>query len=150
MILLDIERLDHQRKVDESVREFFFDGVGIAREELDRQAGVAAMQLGKEIGEDVHGMRFACADADTARKINRVILHLVFCLVDEREDFLGPLAQVHAVLCQHGAAARAREEFLAEFILEIGNLPRERRLRHMQHIGGFGHILFPGNGQEVR
>ena len=150
VILLDVEWFDHQREVDESVREFFLDGVGIAREELDRQARVAAVQLGKEIGEDVHGMRFACADADTARKINRVILHLVFCLVDEREDFLGPLAQVHAVLCQNGAAARAREELLAELVFEVGNLARERRLRHMQHIGGFGHILFPGHGQEVR
>lgn len=44
-------------------------------------------------------MCLACADADTAREVNRVILHLVFCLVDERENFLGPLAQVYAVLC---------------------------------------------------
>ena len=68
----------------------------------------------------------------------------------ERENFLRALPKVHAVLGQDGAAARAREELLAEFVFEIGNLARECRLRHMQHIGGFGHILFPGNGQEVR
>lgn len=98
--MLGVEWLDHQREVDEPVREFFLDGVGIAREELDRQARVAAVQVGKEIGEDVHGVRLACADADAARKVNRVVFHLVFCLVDEREDFFGSLAQVHAILRQ--------------------------------------------------
>lgn len=74
----------------------------------------------------------------------------IFRLIDEREDFLGSLAQVYAVLCQNGAAARAREELLAKLVFDISNLARECRLRHMQHIGGFGHILSPGHGQEVR
>ena len=150
VVVLGVEWLDHQCEVDEPVREFFLDGVGIAREELDRQARVAAVQVGEQVGEDVHGMRLARADVDAARKVNRVVLELVLCLVDEREDLLGPLAQVYAVLRQQGVAARAREELLAELIFEIRNLARERRLRHMQHIGCFGHILLPGHSQEIR
>ena len=150
VVVLGVEWLDHQREVDEAVRELFLDGVGIAREELDRQARVAAVQVGEQVGEDVHGMRLARADADAARKVNRIVLELVLRLVDEREDLLGPLAQVHAVLGQDGAAARAREELLAELILEMRNLARERRLRHMQHIGRLGHVLLPGHSQEIR
>ena len=150
VVVLGVEWLDHQSEVDEAVRELFLDRVGIAREELDRQARVAAVQVGEQVGEDVHGMCLACADADAARKVNRIVLELVLRLVDEREDLLGPLAQVHAVLGQDGAAARAREELLAELILEIRNLARERRLRHMQHIGRLGHVLLPGHSQEIR
>ena len=91
------------------MREFFLDDIGIAREELDGQAWVASVQLGEEVGEDVHGMRLARTNADAARKIDRVIFYFILGLIDECEDFLGPLAQVHAVLRQQGAAARARE-----------------------------------------
>ena len=150
MVVLGVEWLDHQREVDEAVRELFLDGVGIAREELDGQARVAAVQVGEQVGEDVHGMRLARADADAARKVNRVVLELVLRLVDEREDFLGPLAQMYAVLGQQGTAACAREELLAKLVFEIGNLARERRLRHMQHIGRLGHVLLPGHSQEIR
>lgn len=51
-----------------------------------------------------------------------ISFEFIFRLIDEREDFLGSLAQVYAVLCQNGAAARAREELLADLVFEVGNL----------------------------
>ena len=78
-----------------------------------------------------------------------VVRKLVLGLVHERDDLLGTLTQAHAVLGEHGRAVRAVKERTAKLALELGDLPRERGLRHMQHVRGLGHALLARHGKKV-
>ena len=108
-----------------------------------------APHLSEDIGEHVHGARLACTDPDGARKLAPAIGQLAFRLVNQRDDLLGSLAQAHAVLGEHGRAVGAVEQRTAQLALELGDLARQRGLRHMQHVGGLGHVLLACNGQKI-
>ena len=107
------------------------------------------LQFGKGVGQEVHDWCFAGTDADTARQFRLVVADFGFRLLDEGHDFLGPLAQADAFFREQCTAVGPDEKLLAQFLFQIGHLPGQRRLCDMQHIGCTGHILFPGDGQEV-
>lgn len=48
-----------------------------------------------------------------------------------------------------GGITAGDEELFAQFLLQIGHLPGQGRLRDVQQISCSRHILFPGDGQEV-
>jgi hypothetical protein len=47
------------------------------------------------------------------------------------------------------ALGRAHEERRAEFVFQRADLPRQRRLRHVQALGGAVDVAFLGHGEEV-
>ena len=57
---------------------------------------------------------------------------LVGGLVGQVHDGLGVVAQDHTVLGELDALGPAHKELLAELFLQVGQLPRERGLGHVQ------------------
>jgi hypothetical protein len=65
------------------------------------------------------------------------------------QDLLGALAQAHPVRSQHNRTVCAHEEGAAQLALEVCHLARQRGLRHVQDVGGLGHVLLPRDVEEV-
>ena len=95
-----------------------------------------------------HGAGLGGADADRALELgSRPYFGLG--LLDQCQDLLCALAEPHAILGERRRAVRSHEERAAKLILELGNLARECRLRHMQDVGCLCHVLFASDRQEV-
>ena len=93
--------------------------------------------------------RFTGTDTDTASQFRLIVADFGFRLLDEGHDFLSPLAQADAFFREQRTAVGPDKELFDQFLLQIGHLPGQRRLRDVQQIGCSRHILFPGDGQEV-
>ena len=122
-VFFRIERLDEEGEVDEAVREFLFDCIGIARKEFTRNAWLFPPQFGKGVRQEVYDRCFAGADADTARQFRLVVADFGFRLLDEGYDFLSPLAQADAFFREQRTAVGPDEELFAQFLFQIGHLP---------------------------
>ena len=100
------------------------------------------------------GIEAGLAEAKGGRTITESILAILRPLSEESmthpENMIAYEREALFGSAEHRDSATASVSRVEEAILEVLQLPRERRLRHMQHIGCFGHILLPGHSQEIR
>lgn len=93
--------------------------------------------------------KLAAADGDGALDVFFFKQEVLLRPLRKRHDLLRAALQQHSVLGQDYIVAAAREELHAKLRLQIGDLPRQRRLRHMQLLRRAGEVLLPRNGQEI-
>ena len=131
--ILAADRADAHRDVEALVDEID-DAVG----QLDVEAHVG-MALG-EFGD--RGREIVRAEGDAAGEAQRAARHdssgagRRFGLVEIGEELYAALVKGAAGLGERKAAGRAVEQARAEVRLELGHVPRHRRHRHAEPVGG--------------
>ena len=65
------------------------------------------------------------------------------------QDFLRPLSQQHAVLSQRDLPVAPDHQLLAQFLLQLPELPGEGGLRQVQGLGRRRDVLFPCHREKV-
>ena len=95
-------------------------------------------------GHDVRGGRFGGGNRDVARKLLRRH-RFEFRSVDESEDVLSAAKEKVSLFREYEASRGAVEKLLPEFLFEVRDLTRERRLRDEEPLRGGGETLFPGD-----
>ena len=84
LVLVDVHRLNDERKVEEPTLKTLLDRIRVTREQLDGNAGMDAMHLDKRIREQMHRTRLSGTDANGAGETASVVRKLVLGLVHER------------------------------------------------------------------
>ena len=97
-------------------------------------------------GLDVHGGCFGGGNPDVPRKALRRH-RFEFRSVDESEDVLSAVKEKVSLFREFEASRGAVEKLLSEFLLEVGDLTRERRLRDEEPFHGGGEALLPGDSR---
>ena len=69
--------------------------------------------------------------------------------LDVRKNLPCFLQESFTGACQRKLSVAPIEQLCLQFILQVVNLSAERRLRHVQALGGPTHVQFGGNGHEV-
>ena len=118
-----------------------------AERELDARQLVG--EAPGERGQEAVGRRADAADRDVADRAGGDPTGLVGSAVDGREDRPGPLQVGGAGRGQVDAAGGADEELDAELGLEAPDLLGERRLGHVQPLGGATEVPLLGDRHEV-
>ena len=111
------------------------------RLELERRLEQA---VGDEFGNDVGD-----PDDQLRRTAGRTTAQRVHHLAPGRKDLFGVAIDELAGLGEHQGAALAREEIFVEGGFQFSDLPAERRLREMQHLGGLRDAAFFGDRVEA-
>ena len=102
--------------------------LAVARDELERDGGVLAVEVAQGRGDEREAERLGRADRDAPRQLRGRARDLAHRAVDEREDLVRPLAEDFALRRElHGARA-ALEQRLPEAGLKLAQLLRERGL----------------------
>ncbi|MNR00807.1 hypothetical protein D3C85_1165910 [compost metagenome] len=101
-------------------------------------------------GEDagVDGMADV-ADAQPARLATAQATPQGFQALGVLEQGLGLMQEGPAIGGEAQALLAALEQLQAEALLELGDLPAQRRLGNMQLLGGAAHVLDFGHGDEI-
>ena len=92
---------------------------------------------------------FAASDADASLQRFSLTDKLLFSLVSQRHQLLRPAPQQHSLACQDDLPCAALHEPDAQFFLQHGELPGERRLGDMQHLCGVGNVFLPRDSQKI-
>ena len=149
VVFFRVEGFDEQTKIQQSVFQPFLDPVCVVGEQFDGETGIFLMEFPESVGDPMHGPGFSGTDPDAAGKVHVVFPDLFFGLVHQGQDFFCPLAQVHPFFRQGSAPVGPDKELFAQFLFQVRHLPGQGGLGDEQHIGGLGHVLFPGHRQKI-
>jgi hypothetical protein len=122
--------------------------VAVQMADARRRARMALVQRGEEPLECRH--RAIRHEADPQR-VGRAgnPLDLLDRRVELGEDRPGALGEDLSGLGRHDSAARPQQQVHAELLLELGDRLRERRLRHVEPLGGATEVLLLHHREEV-
>ena len=119
----------------------------VGAHEVTAHAGMLFLEALDRFGHDAHGGRFGGRNPDVARKTLR--RHgFKLGAIDESKDVLGASKKKVAFFREFEASRGAVEKLLSEFLFEVRDLTRERRLRDEEPLRGGGETLFPGDFHE--
>ena len=96
-----------------------------------------------------HDPRLPCADVDFATDAFFLDGKLRFRLFNHVHNFFRAFAQAHSVRRQRNAVAVPYKKSGSQLFLKLFELPRKRRLRHMQEIRRPCHASLSGNRQKI-
>ena len=135
-VVIDGERDDAE--VDGVFENRFEDSRIVGALDADRDAGIVALELGEDLGEDVEAGAFVGADDDFAARDALGFGDLgedIFAVLD---SFFGVLIKELAGGGDGDAASRAVEEAGADLFFEGANLRGDGGLRTEALLGGAG------------
>lgn len=121
----------------------------VATREMKMHLRIRAAERHQRIDDTTHGLRLTAAEINVACDEVLKMRELVERLFFERRHFLSAGLEKKSGLRQLHAPLLPREERRAEFLFEILQLPRERRLRQMQLLRRPRDISVAGNGQKI-
>ena len=99
--------------------------------------------------DDPHHVAFRAAEDHVAGDFAADGRDFPFRAFRKRQDFLRARLEQHAFLREAEGVVLPVEKFLAEPLLQLRHLARERRLREVQAPRGAGNVAFFGDGEEV-
>ena len=101
-----------------------------------------------DIGNHLHHRCFCCGDCEFARKL--LCLHyFIPSTLHHLENFLGATKKRRSFFRQRNAASRSIKQNFSKFVFKVGNLSRQRGLRHVQSSGRGGKAAAPRHFHEV-
>ena len=117
-----------------------------ALDHVDRDAGVALVEVGDHVGEVVQPGRVHPAELELSAQEAAELLELVVQALDLVQHAMGVLQDEAALGRQLDRPARAREDLDAELGLEAPDLLRDRRLREVQLLSRLRERPVAGDG----
>ena len=115
--------------------------------EVDLRVGAAQRRQG--LHDEPHGLCLAAAEIDVTRDEVLEMSELVERLCLDGRHLLGARLEEEASFRQLHAALLAREERRAKLLLEVLQLPRERRLRQVKLLCRPCDIAMARDGQKI-
>ena len=107
------------------------------------------MQFPDDPGNLTHCVGFAAADVDVSADGIPHRIELRLGLVDHFHDLPGALAQQHPLRSQRNTVAAADEKLLPQFVFQILQLPRKRRLGNVERLGRAGDAALAGHAEKI-
>lgn len=121
----------------------------IAADEVEVDLQVGAAQRRQGLHDEPHGLCLAAAEIDVTRDEVLEMSELVERLCLDGRHLLGARLEEEASFRQLHAALLAREERRAKLLLEVLQLPRERRLRQVKLLCRPCDIAMARDGQKI-
>ena len=115
----------------------------------DFQSGQRLLQFTHRLRQYLHGERRRIADVDLCVAATRKRTYRLYRIVSPIEDGAHLAVENPAGIRETDSLGAALKKPDAEFILQIANLPAQRRLRHVELLSRPGDILRLGDGDEI-
>ena len=145
----DVHGLHQQPHVEQAVFHAVLDVVGRRAVNPEAHARVELPKGHDLLGQHGKAARLGAADRDLAGERALAFGKLLLRLVRKRDDLLRALLEQQSLLGQRDAVFIPVEQLHPKLLLELDELPRKRRLRHMQKPGGARDVLLPRHHQKI-
>ena len=136
-------------EVEQSLLQRIVDQVFIAADQMELDVRIGSAQRRQDFRDTGHRLRLAGTNVDVPRHelihLGKLLLRL-FC---QAENLLRSRLEYQSGFRQLRLALPAHEQLHAQFVLEIRQLPRKRRLRQVKFLRRLGDVLMPGYRHKV-
>ena len=145
VITVFVDGFQQQAKISEPVIHPLFDVVSRSGVELKINGRIAGMKTTDQLRQGLYSGQVPAAEGYGAFYQLSPGGDLLLGLAHQFKDFLSTAAQQQAFTGQCQPPVAAVKQHGTHLLLQLGNLPAERRLGDMQRLGSTGNVPLLGN-----
>ena len=148
-IFCQINRFQQNCHVKQAALQTLTDIIRTSCKHVKFHTGMCLLEVLHHPRHFLHGLELTTADPNRTLQLTFTVLQLLLRLIHKIQDLPCPSFQQNALFTQTDAMTAAHKQRYAKFLLQLGYLPAQRRLRDMNDLRSPVHALLAGSNQEI-